>query len=498
MSNVFISYAKEDLVDAKRIYVDLSSAGITCWIDFADLLPGEDWKTAIELAIRNSRFFVALLSSNSVSKKGYVQRELRQAVELLEEYPLTEIYLIPVRINPCKPRHPKIANLHWVDLFPDYRNGLMGIRRAIGFAEDKEQEPKDAENSTTARVKRYIDALSDSEPEERWHAARTLTKIGPAAREAIPALIKALRDTDSLVVFLAAEGINSIGVNGSAIPDLIEALGFTAETRTRRAIIDTLGKARELAISALAPLEAIVRDELAQKRYILTNSILRALPLISRQTLPFLIELVAQEDVRRSAVLALAEFRESAAPAIPVLKEALLNGESAAGMALYRIGSDGIAATIRLLDETRSERAAAAFSVFESGADDAIPALVSLLEEGMVAAARGLGGIRSSPSRIIPALAKATKHHDASLRRAAVHALGNFRSDAISALPELIQALGDCDYYVRKTAAREIGELGPQATEAIPELKRALTDPEPKIRRYAELSLSKIMKDVGG
>lgn len=117
MSNVFISYAKEDLVDAKRIYVDLSSAGITCWIDFADLLPGEDWKTAIELAIRNSRFFVALLSSHSVSKKGYVQRELRQAVELLEEYPLTEIYLIPVRINPCKPRHPKIANLHWVDLF---------------------------------------------------------------------------------------------------------------------------------------------------------------------------------------------------------------------------------------------------------------------------------------------------------------------------------------------------------------------------------------------
>lgn len=195
---------------------------------------------------------------------------------------------------------------------------------------------------------------------------------------------------------------------------------------------------------------------------------------------------------------ALAEFGESAAPAIPVLKEALLNGESAAGMALYRIGRDGIAATIRLLDETRSEHAAAAFSDFESGADDAIPALVSLLEEGMVAAARGLGGIRSSPSRIIPALAKATKHHDAALRRAAVHALCNFRSDAISALPELIQTLGDCDYYVRKTAAREVGELGPQATEAIPELKRALTDPEPKIRRYAELSLRKIVKDVGG
>ena len=78
-NRVFISYAKEDLNKAERLYKDLKSAGVQPWIDFEDLLPGEKWKETTRRAILENNFFLALLSTNSLSEKGYVQKELKIA-----------------------------------------------------------------------------------------------------------------------------------------------------------------------------------------------------------------------------------------------------------------------------------------------------------------------------------------------------------------------------------------------------------------------------------
>ncbi len=128
---VFISYAREDIETAKRLYGDLKSHKINAWLDVDNLLPGQNWRAEIKKTILNSTFFIALLSSNSVSKRGYVQKELSKAIDVLDELPESKIFLIPARINECQYSHDKLNDIHWVDLFPVYNDGLKKILKVI-------------------------------------------------------------------------------------------------------------------------------------------------------------------------------------------------------------------------------------------------------------------------------------------------------------------------------------------------------------------------------
>jgi hypothetical protein len=72
---VFISYAREDAEAANRLYDDLKKAGLNLWLDTKSLLGGQKWKIAIIDAIRNSAYFIALLSSNSVEKEDMFKKK---------------------------------------------------------------------------------------------------------------------------------------------------------------------------------------------------------------------------------------------------------------------------------------------------------------------------------------------------------------------------------------------------------------------------------------
>jgi len=128
---VFISYAREDYKIARKLFDDLRRAGLNPWLDTEALMAGQDWRVTISQAIRESLFFLALLSSNSVSKRGFVQKELKIALELLDELPENELFIIPVLLDQCEPKHEKLKNLHWVTLYDSYQRGLEKILRAI-------------------------------------------------------------------------------------------------------------------------------------------------------------------------------------------------------------------------------------------------------------------------------------------------------------------------------------------------------------------------------
>jgi hypothetical protein len=133
---VFISYAREDFDIAKRLYEDLKHAGAQPWLDAEDLLTGQQWKSEIRKAIKNSDYFVALLSSRAVTKRGFVQSELKHALEILEDLPESEIFVIPARLDPCEASHERLEELHWVDLFPSFEEGFRRIASVV-FDENK-------------------------------------------------------------------------------------------------------------------------------------------------------------------------------------------------------------------------------------------------------------------------------------------------------------------------------------------------------------------------
>ena len=130
-ARIFISYAREDLGLARQINRDLRQRGYVTWIDFERLIAGEVWKDAIGNAIKNSGYFLFLMSSKSLNKRGFVQKELRQALDVLEYLPAGSIFLIPVRCDECHPTDPVLCDRHWVDLFPSYENGFEELLRAF-------------------------------------------------------------------------------------------------------------------------------------------------------------------------------------------------------------------------------------------------------------------------------------------------------------------------------------------------------------------------------
>lgn len=130
---IFLSYAREDIDAARELYRVLNKLNklVYIWFDEKSLQPGHNWKQEITKAIKQSDLFIALMSNHAVNKRGVVQKELRQAIEVMETMPPDKIYLLPVRLDDCQPQHPMLAEIHRVDLFPDLESGVQKLIFAI-------------------------------------------------------------------------------------------------------------------------------------------------------------------------------------------------------------------------------------------------------------------------------------------------------------------------------------------------------------------------------
>ena len=140
---VFLSYARENIDDARKLKASLEQNDIDIWFDEDNLLPGQNWKLEISRAIVNSSLVILLVSNESLSKRGYVQVEMKKALNILEEIPDSDIFIIPVRINSCEIFEPGLNDLHWVDLFPSYQRGVESIMKAIELKSSIINPPED-------------------------------------------------------------------------------------------------------------------------------------------------------------------------------------------------------------------------------------------------------------------------------------------------------------------------------------------------------------------
>ena len=97
-------------------------------MDQEDILPGELWQESILRAIRDSHFFLACISPNSVDKRGFLQRELREALDAWQDKLPGDIYLIPVRLEECTVPE-QLSQFQWVDI--SHTRGWSRLLRAI-------------------------------------------------------------------------------------------------------------------------------------------------------------------------------------------------------------------------------------------------------------------------------------------------------------------------------------------------------------------------------
>jgi hypothetical protein len=135
---IFLSYASEDFERASDLYYRLHGAGFSPWMDKRDIVPGERWERSIWNAVRRSDFVVILLSRSSVTKRGFLQKEIREALKIWEEKLEDDIYLIPVRLDECEVPE-RLREFEWVDLFDEI--GWYNLLNSISVGVDRLGQP---------------------------------------------------------------------------------------------------------------------------------------------------------------------------------------------------------------------------------------------------------------------------------------------------------------------------------------------------------------------
>ncbi len=141
---IFLCHASDDKKEVISYYHKLKKAGLNPWLDKEDLLPGQDWTREIKKAVRSARFMIIFFSKISTTKRGYVQKEFKMAIDVMEEMPDEQMYAIPVRLDDCQVPE-SFHRIHYTDLFEEgtFEKVVKVIRFQLGDTLLKVEEPQE-------------------------------------------------------------------------------------------------------------------------------------------------------------------------------------------------------------------------------------------------------------------------------------------------------------------------------------------------------------------
>jgi hypothetical protein len=143
---VFLCHSSNDKPAVRELYQKLRAEDwIQPWLDEEELYPGQDWNLEIEKAVEAADAILVCLSNNSITKEGYVQRELRIVLDYADYKPEGTLYLIPIRLEECDPPR-RLRAWQYADYFAGQRERaverlLVSLRRRMDSLGLKQEIP---------------------------------------------------------------------------------------------------------------------------------------------------------------------------------------------------------------------------------------------------------------------------------------------------------------------------------------------------------------------
>jgi len=140
---------------------------------------------------------------------------------------------------------------------------LLAFTASVNAADSESEPNTKGKNATQEKVKDLTSMLKDENKQVREKAARSLGGFGPAAKEAVPALIESLKDK-GIASFggpnqgFAAVALGQIGQD--AVPALVEALKDKDKSVSRLAAY-ALGQIGQEAKAVVPSLEELLKKE---------------------------------------------------------------------------------------------------------------------------------------------------------------------------------------------------------------------------------------------
>lgn len=267
----------------------------------------------------------------------------------------------------------------------------------------------------------------------RAAAGKALALLGPQAADAVPALLRALRDPEPFVATQAAAALGRIGK--ASVPGLCNALVDTNSV-VRHSAAFGLGEAGGEARSAVPQLIESLSDPNAGVR----STSAYSLSLIGSQVIAGLSNVIGHAEApdRSAAARELVGFCQSLCGLTPIASKMEHQGNADD----YRI----------------------ALGLF--------------------------GFVRTVDNQGLRALESALEDSDEAVRRTAVQGLVELNWRAQAAGPAFRKRLQDPSASVREWAARGLGGLGPRAASAAEDLRAAEQDQDPGVRAAAQKALA--------
>lgn len=150
---VFLSYAKEDKEFVLECYEELKRKNFEPWMDEHDLLPGQAWDECLKANMKDTDVVLAFMSSKSVSKIGYVQRELKYFADKRKDFPEGFIYLIPIQLDQCEVPTSIASEIQFININKNLNSKEWDkVLRSLGLASQQRNIEQINENTNKPRV----------------------------------------------------------------------------------------------------------------------------------------------------------------------------------------------------------------------------------------------------------------------------------------------------------------------------------------------------------
>ncbi|MEM6252434.1 MAG: TIR domain-containing protein [Cyanobacteria bacterium P01_D01_bin.156] len=130
MTQVFLSYAEEDLATREIVRYHLLQSGVTVWTNTVDIRMGEDFEAAIQRGIEEADNIVYLISQKSLDSE-YCQMEIDQALDLNKRIIPMLVEDLDVNLLPDTIRKIQFINLTDNQAAIDLEKDLAELLRAI-------------------------------------------------------------------------------------------------------------------------------------------------------------------------------------------------------------------------------------------------------------------------------------------------------------------------------------------------------------------------------
>lgn len=127
---IFLCHSSRDKGTVRAVYEKLKNDGFIPWLDEEDLLPGQNWNFEIKKTMRDTDIIIVFLSNDSVTKRGYVQKEIKMALDIADEQPEGAIFIIPLKIEPCD-IPDRLSHCQWLDYYPDKDTAYERLKRTL-------------------------------------------------------------------------------------------------------------------------------------------------------------------------------------------------------------------------------------------------------------------------------------------------------------------------------------------------------------------------------